>query len=575
MSFLNKRSSTTSCVPGIALPGLKPLHLVENLVSAKVISPIQPAQEPSSQIFRMLNMKKPRSSSQYVRNPPAAPHMSSVKRARPSVSRGPRPSLADKTNLAKRAPFVVPLHFSAPRASLPTPRPSTRKADVPRPVHSVKAKKVVPETISPMISRTSRRRTAPPSQHVKVASKSVKPKAATSKSTKEPVKEIPNGPTFRSRIPVFVSQCTPEMGMYTPAPTPRFSASRIPRLKYVGSPSFSSSSETTSVNSFNLQTPCPSPILVMDGRQMARSATRLDPAESPMTRGSDTSSELAESVKPTEMACFDALATSDSPSSTVIHPHPVVVEDSLDESLTQHTDSSFASDVSATASTPLPDTASSQGSPQEIATTFPQPEITVLATESRSMKETFLGELKTRLTMTKKATVSRSNAFSPFVMVNRLEGRRAGKESIAEASELQQAFARRRSGGTVIPDSPRSLIIKSNPETQHRSAIGSVPRAVNSARSSLGTGIRTNPSSPSAPQLPPPSPANCDLPGAECITELVTTAFGTRKVRRLVVPPVLEGSLPSRDPRIVMELNSLRAQQKVAGGGKGAAVAEL
>ncbi|KAJ7920691.1 hypothetical protein B0H13DRAFT_1986724, partial [Mycena leptocephala] len=44
---------------------------------------------------------------------------------------------------------------------------------------------------------------------------------------------------------------------------------------------------------------------------------------------------------------------------------------------------------------------------------------------------------------------------------------------------------------------------------------------------------------------------------------------GARKIRRIVVPPVAEGSVPSRDPRIQGELDRLRAQGKVGGGGGG------
>ncbi|KAJ7701918.1 hypothetical protein B0H17DRAFT_168006 [Mycena rosella] len=43
-------------------------------------------------------------------------------------------------------------------------------------------------------------------------------------------------------------------------------------------------------------------------------------------------------------------------------------------------------------------------------------------------------------------------------------------------------------------------------------------------------------------------------------------ARGARKVRRIVVPPVVAGTVPSRDPRIMSELERLRAQGKVAGG---------
>ncbi|KAJ7920690.1 hypothetical protein B0H13DRAFT_1986720 [Mycena leptocephala] len=48
------------------------------------------------------------------------------------------------------------------------------------------------------------------------------------------------------------------------------------------------------------------------------------------------------------------------------------------------------------------------------------------------------------------------------------------------------------------------------------------------------------------------------------------TTFGARKLRRIVVPPVAEGSVPSRDPRIQSELDRLRAQGKVGRGGVGA-----
>ncbi|KAJ7121017.1 hypothetical protein C8R44DRAFT_853339 [Mycena epipterygia] len=44
------------------------------------------------------------------------------------------------------------------------------------------------------------------------------------------------------------------------------------------------------------------------------------------------------------------------------------------------------------------------------------------------------------------------------------------------------------------------------------------------------------------------------------------TVVGVPKVRRVVVPPVNEWSVPSRDPRILSELDRLRAQGKVGGG---------
>ncbi|KAJ7054059.1 hypothetical protein C8F01DRAFT_1374536 [Mycena amicta] len=50
--------------------------------------------------------------------------------------------------------------------------------------------------------------------------------------------------------------------------------------------------------------------------------------------------------------------------------------------------------------------------------------------------------------------------------------------------------------------------------------------------------------------------------------KMVDSIFGPRRVRKVIVPPISEGSVPSRDPKIVTEIASLRAQKKV-GQGKG------
>lgn len=63
-----------------------------------------------------------------------------------------------------------------------------------------------------------------------------------------------------------------------------------------------------------------------------------------------------------------------------------------------------------------------------------------------------------------------------------------------------------------------------------------------------------------------PNPTSSDLP--KSITELVSTAFGPRRVRKLFIPPLSEDTpMPSRDARIQLELKRLRAQKKVGGLG--------
>ena len=50
--------------------------------------------------------------------------------------------------------------------------------------------------------------------------------------------------------------------------------------------------------------------------------------------------------------------------------------------------------------------------------------------------------------------------------------------------------------------------------------------------------------------------------------EFVNTLFGARKVRRVVVPPLEDGAMASRNPQIQLELLTLRSQKKVQGGGE-------
>ncbi|KAJ6597601.1 hypothetical protein DFH09DRAFT_1071599 [Mycena vulgaris] len=259
-----------------------------------------------------------------------------------------RPSLASKTALmAKRAPFVVPLHFSTSRALRPAPRFSDPSVHKPRPIPSVN-KQSTQNSGSPIP------RVAPAAQRLQVA-------ASTTKET-----------VFRSGIPVFVGYPS---HVLTPAATPRIGVSRIPRLKYAGSPSLSSSSEIGSIISF---------------------------------------------------------------------AHP--------------------SGPDASTSAPLRQLRNSMKAYPRVRSSPQQPKAKQMApaTDSMGVMDVLIGELKTRLGMAKTSTVARplgtpSTTNGAFA-TKRPGCMRAGKENIDTPSELQQAFARRRSsvGATSRSD------IKSN-----------------------------------------------------------------------------------------------------------------
>ncbi|KAJ6615148.1 hypothetical protein B0H10DRAFT_87177 [Mycena sp. CBHHK59/15] len=117
------------------------------------------------------------------------------------------------------------------------------------------------------------------------------------------------------------------------------------------------------------------------------------------------------------------------------------------------------------------------------------------------------------------------------------------KES--DSSELGRAFARRKMG-------PLSSSSPGDSASQP-------PTAVH-ARVPLGI-VDTNGTSTTATASTSPS-----SPDPNYATKSVMTPFGMRQVRRLVVPPLVAGSIASRDPRIMLELDSLRAQAKVGGG---------
>jgi hypothetical protein len=200
------------------------------------------------------------------------------------------------------------------------------------------------------------------------------------------------------------------------------------------------------------------------------------------------------------------------------------------------------------------------------------------------MMGALIGELKTRLTWTKKSAVATSYSPSPtkstFIIIDKSECRHSDKENIPVSSELHQALARRRS---AMSESSRKFDVTLGPKEDRR-PLAPVPSFLNTTINSHRVPVSTE-NAPRHDPVPtedisaktlaisgPQSPSsndNLNPPGADfMVTELITTAFGTRRVRRLVIPPIAEGSLPSRDPRIIMELNCLRAQQKVGGAPK-------
>ncbi|KAJ7148677.1 hypothetical protein C8R43DRAFT_514265, partial [Mycena crocata] len=585
-------SSSSSSDPLGSHPGLKPLHLVQELLASKVIQPLPSPQE--SAPFLGILKRKSRMSVQIVpATSSAGSHVSISQR----VSRAPRSCLAGQSaTLQKRAPFVVPLHFSVPppahvascsaltqkqEAPKPikrrvshvvnpleaVPRPSnpvgSSKAVIPPPLKSQERVKSVKRRISRAVpppasaesgprasnvSDCSRAIVSPPSQPREEV-KPVKPvKRRASRAVPPPasVKSVPRvsdpfkrrkSTLLRSRIPVFVGSRS--AGIFSPAPTPWFGSSRIPRLRYSRSPS-ATPSDSASIMSYDLLTPCPSPLLETDGRQLARRVV-LETTKIPATN------DLAPCADEVEVKLEASDDANIAPSANVVSPISIV----------QLTPPALKG-----ASDPDPAVPSVINEAVEPALANDQTDATGV-----------LGELKIRLGNNKDLSTvrpSHSPSKDTLVIVKRPACEPSGKENAEQECELQKAFARRRSAifgpsctsddKTTFPQVP--LIRRPLALVPHR-----VNQAAGTEHGPLPIATQPPPQShaPCTPSAssPRPSPANSNPPGADFDTELVTTAFGTRKVRKLVIPPMLEGSLPSRDPRINMELDRLRAQQKV------------
>ncbi|KAJ7242954.1 hypothetical protein C8J57DRAFT_1525866 [Mycena rebaudengoi] len=485
---------------------LKPLRIVERLLGAKVIDAVQ--KQASKPFLKLLKMsQKPR-----VTVPARSEPLNVSRESATKTKRVPRFSLPNPfPALPKRAPFVVPLHFSAPRVPRTTTKPAPARTRLPKPAP---ARTRLPTAAArPARSPTVRPPTRPPAARPQVA-------PALRKSAAP------------SRIPVFVGRSSTGPKLTILTPTPRSGASRIPRLQYAGCPSPSSSTTTGSVVSFCMQTPCPSPV---PGADACHSSKRIIKALS--ARAEDRSPEpVASTVK----AVASATKVQSSNKRVSLIPSPLILEQ-----------------LSSTAAT----------SSRTGAGHMKQ------ATRATDQKSLLLSQAKTKSTKSKDPVVpaptgSPSAFKGTSVFVNKSDCHRAYKENLS-TSELQQAFVCRTSAvpkklKSPPPRSPLSLVARSanrDVEVLHSATSGDST----TTRGPLPR-VRHTPSSP--------IDINCTPPGAECITELVTTAFGTRKVRRVIVPPILEDSVPSRDPLIIAELQTLRQQQKVGGGGRRIAKAD-
>ncbi|KAJ7583026.1 hypothetical protein C8J56DRAFT_239471 [Mycena floridula] len=104
-----------------------------------------------------------------------------------------------------------------------------------------------------------------------------------------------------------------------------------------------------------------------------------------------------------------------------------------------------------------------------------------------------------------------------------------------------------------IPDDPpRSATLKENPAALELAEV--LKRHAGEERAPLGS-----------------KPVNAAVKKPDPVVEyeIVDTAFGPRKIRRLVVPPLDPDALASQNERIRLELATLRQQRKVQGGQEG------
>ncbi|KAJ7248244.1 hypothetical protein B0H12DRAFT_1123750 [Mycena haematopus] len=610
LSLFKKRSSIPSSSPdSTSSPrGLRPLLLVDKLLAAQVIYRME-----APTTVQILKPKKAAPSGRAVAVPKRAPFVV------PSRFSGHRP----------RAPASQQTRGATPRRSVPqtnpkavlqaipavkhTPRPS-KASSVRRPDVVIKSpKKPVFRSRIPVFSR---RRSPVP----------LTPVAPLSSRARSTHSKIPVFTGRSSSVKVFASTGSaarpPRTPQTTPSRIPRF------KYATSVSPPSSFSSDDTSFG-LPTPCPSPTQVVGARQMALKVSAANADKASGGQCVGTievsivdekesksvETSSQSqhksARSQTPSNIlrvstesildlkAAFDSNATDASPVSssgnadsvgrtTLAHPYspnPISNPTPSDGDATagSRSNSDNADGVRCAAPagpSPQPDDVSSttavsdsiaihahpisrSGTPDKVCRSAPADSSSISKAKDNSATEgimnSFLGELKTRLSWTKKSSLPPAGSFI-FV-------KKPSNTEEDQPSELQQVLARRRQ---VIANSSFKLDVKqAAPPKEPRRPLAStgfvngVFIGHHDAAPAKGAPVHPVPTEDTAPS---DDNTECNPPGADfAVTELVTTPFGTRRVRRMVIPPLLDGARPSRDPRIVMELNFLRAKQKVGG----------
>ncbi|KAK7055295.1 hypothetical protein R3P38DRAFT_2846242 [Favolaschia claudopus] len=443
----------------------------------------------------------------------------------------PRLSSRPKATVAQRAPFVVPLNFNGPRRGRVTvqPKPKVILNDA-----IVKAKVSSPSRIprrrigSPATRSSGGEQEVPSEYAVKdsyrssshlqrtdeLAYHSYRRSSLSTKCTYSSCEAFAHPSFCYVSYPDSHAPASPDVftaDRTTPRPVCMPSTpSRIPRFRFSTSPTAPSPSSPLSMASASSFTPYTSPVLVvMEDRLVAS----MSFAGEGVSMDTSMMPEIGEEDSripslPTELSItaeFNSFLVgrldSTDPPSTLPQPLPLATKTTLP---------------------PSP--------PQEASPNF-----------------SFISELKARLSWT-----GRKPSPSDFI-----PRRSSATENFDPTSELQQALARRRHVMSQTYTKATDAQLPSSPKQPTRQPLAPLPSFVN------GVFVGRHDSSP-AIGVETTEHIDCSSPANLAVTEINTTPFGARRVRRMVIPPLQEGSRPSRDPRIVMELDFLRARQKVA-----------
>ncbi|KAJ7318139.1 hypothetical protein DFH08DRAFT_1036941 [Mycena albidolilacea] len=565
LSLLKKRlpsgSSSTSS-------GLKPLFLVEKLVSAKV-TPLE-----ASRSSAVEPKKKTR--------PPRGPLR---------VAAGCRPS-AQTAVVQQRPPFVVSMHVGTPDRVRPVSKPTVRRA-VPPPKPEVDRKSGLPSTRIPKAVKARLKQSIAvpairsPKKTTTFRSRIPVSVRRPSSLARTPAGSPPVRPpqsAARSKIPVLAQRRSPDVfsALRTSpqsARLPRTTPFLIPRFNCTSVFASPMSSSSTGNLSFNAQTPCPSHTLVTKARPLARKDLVVESAGlSQSLHAEVVTDSIVSETEVIVVARFPSVITPSSELTTATKTDSSsnqVASTEVTRNIKASPDSTptHASPVSSSGNT---DSVRRPASADSCSLQKTKP--TANTTEDNSIMGAFIGELKSRLSWTKAATVLKADSF---VLASKSGCRPSDNDNAntEEKSELQQVLALRRqaiagfSYKIALDKQPTSPTESRRPlaPIQNRPANGVFvgTQASDSTKDMHLHHTAPTGAFPSSDENDDCNPLGTDL----TVTELVTTAFGTRRVRRLVIPPLAEGARPSRDPRIVAELKFLRAKQKVGGGAKADKVA--